>query len=73
MAFREAKKLLKAQLAKEGEGGKKQISATSVRSPSPGPGNAGQNAGALAPAKRGLGPVWEMVNSGRRGEIPKYF
>ncbi|NWT47699.1 CFA70 protein, partial [Chroicocephalus maculipennis] len=70
MAFREAKKLLKAQLAKEGEGGKKQISATSVRSPSPGPGNAGQNAGALAPAKRGLGPVWEMVNSGRRGEIP---
>ncbi|NXV31346.1 CFA70 protein, partial [Rissa tridactyla] len=44
MAFREAKKLLKAQLAKEGEGGKRQISATSVRSPSPDPGNAGQNA-----------------------------
>ncbi|NXV23250.1 CFA70 protein, partial [Cepphus grylle] len=73
MAFREAKKLLKAQLAKEGERGEKQISATSVRSPSPGPGNTGQNTSALAPAKRGLGAVWEMVNSGRRGEIPKYL
>ncbi|NXN73160.1 CFA70 protein, partial [Himantopus himantopus] len=46
MAFREAKKLLQAQLAKErgipevaaGEGGKKQISAACVRSPSPDPG-----------------------------------
>ncbi|NWU59970.1 CFA70 protein, partial [Dromas ardeola] len=70
MAFREAKKLLKAQIAKErsipqaaeGERGKMQISATSVRSPSPGPGNTGQNASALAPAKKGLGAVWEMVN-----------
>ena len=56
MAFREAKKLLQAQLTKErsiheaaeGEGGKKHISAACVRSPSPGreeclPGNAGQN------------------------------
>uniref|UniRef100_A0A663FDX1 Cilia and flagella associated protein 70 n=1 Tax=Aquila chrysaetos chrysaetos TaxID=223781 RepID=A0A663FDX1_AQUCH len=46
MAFREAKKLLQAQLAKErsipeaaeGEEGKKHISAGCVRSPSPGPG-----------------------------------
>ncbi|XP_009885688.1 PREDICTED: tetratricopeptide repeat protein 18 [Charadrius vociferus] len=46
MAFREAKKLLQAQLAKErsipeaaaGEGGEKQISAACVRSPSPDPG-----------------------------------
>ncbi|NXA22667.1 CFA70 protein, partial [Ibidorhyncha struthersii] len=46
MAFREAKKLLQAQLAKERsipeaaavEGGKKQISAVCVRSPSPDPG-----------------------------------
>ncbi|KAF1489218.1 Cilia- and flagella-associated protein 70, partial [Megadyptes antipodes antipodes] len=45
MAFREAKKLLQAQLAKErsipeaaeGEGGEKQVSAACVRSPSPGP------------------------------------
>lgn len=56
MAFREAKKLLQAQLAKErsipeaaeGEGGEKQASAVCVRSPSPGPeeclpGNAEQN------------------------------
>lgn len=55
MAFREAKKLLQAQLAKErsipeaaeGEGGTKHISAEHVRSPSPGPeeglpGNAGK-------------------------------
>lgn len=46
MAFREAKKLLQAQLAKErsipeaaaGEGGEKQISAACARSPSPDPG-----------------------------------
>ncbi|XP_076206907.1 cilia- and flagella-associated protein 70 isoform X1 [Aptenodytes patagonicus] len=45
MAFREAKKLLQAQLAKErsipeaaeGEGGEKHVSAACVRSPSPGP------------------------------------
>uniref|UniRef100_A0A8C4V474 Cilia and flagella associated protein 70 n=1 Tax=Falco tinnunculus TaxID=100819 RepID=A0A8C4V474_FALTI len=56
MAFREAKKLLQAQLAKErsiteaaeGKGEKKHISAGCVRSPSPGPeeclpGNTGQN------------------------------
>ena len=56
MAFREAKKLLQAQLAKERsipeaaeeEGGKKHISAGCVRSSSPGPeeclpGNGGQN------------------------------
>lgn len=42
MAFREAKKQLQAQLAKErsiseGKGGKKQIAAAYVRSTSPGP------------------------------------
>lgn len=45
MAFREAKKLLQAQLAKErsipeaveGEGGEKPISAADVKSPSPSP------------------------------------
>ncbi|NXU58731.1 CFA70 protein, partial [Turnix velox] len=63
MAFREAKKLLRAQLTKERsipqaaeeDGEQKQISATSVRSPSPGPekslpGNSGQKASAQAPS-----------------------
>ncbi|PKU30859.1 tetratricopeptide repeat protein hypothetical protein [Limosa lapponica baueri] len=75
MAFREAKKLLQAQLTKErsipqaaeGAGEKKQTSATSVRSQSPGPdeslpGNARQN----QEVSYGLGAAWEVVNSERR-------
>lgn len=83
MAFREAKKLLQAQLNKErsipeaaeGEEGKKHISAGCVRSPSPGPGeclpgNTGKTRKCPSTSKEG---AWSSVGDGEQWKERRNF